>query len=100
MYGQVQYIKWSEEKGEFLVTVDSQMLCVVEEVRDRLGKEYEGEVMRVMNLVNFRSHRDYSVLVVTPRVGAYDRLEQRMNASMRHHVRAVLAAQTGARRAS
>lgn len=100
MYGQVQYIKWSREKGEFLVKVDSQMLDVVDEVRTRLNNEYRGEVTRVMSLVNFRSHPEYSALVVTPSDSAQDRLEERMYASMRKYVRELLTERAGAHRAS
>lgn len=91
MYTHVQRIRWSREQGEFTLEVTCQIPSVVNEVRDRLEKEYSGQAGRILNLVWQESHPEHSVLVVTPVDSSAKHLEIAMFASMQRHLRDVLA---------
>lgn len=97
MYGNVQRTRWSREKGQFLVTVDSQVASVVNAVTDKLREEFTPTVANFQHLVWRESHPEHSVLVVTPVAPPTAHLECAIREAMRRHLRSVLAGRATAR---
>ena len=94
----IQSVKWSPEKGQFIVRIDSLITEVVDSVADALRHDFGPEVIKIQNLVWYKSSPDYSALVVTARYPLMMlELLERMEASMKYHVADALQARSVAR---